>query len=1027
MPNQVLSQMLLFNSGLADQVNKDLVANGYALQLHNAVKDKLGRIVKRSGHTKLTPTGPSALDPANAGNAWQLASRMGAPLLLSGCTTGAHLRQYLADSNSMAGSVDAVAADPDRSLSTGFKLNVRPKRWTVAGDLSDAKNGSCAYAGGLLLATFDTAGGFVRRIVQELESGATIFDEEFVGTKAKAVAVNGYLVMFYVDFFGVLNWVALNSASPTTATTTSGNFGVTGGSQLYDVHAYSSTSVAIAFQDSAAPTTTVQLRQWGLPGGTTHTSSVAISATMAMSWINDRVGTGYRSLAYAGANGVGNAIRTSTLALFATMVLDASATANVRNITGVNVNPSDPSRVRVLWEVSAASSINHRIKMARVEASSVVTDLLRGCGLRSKIFHAAGPYNGVTVGQPVFIASYDSDVQPTYFLMWLNADLTLTEQQATPQAKLLPLAAGGHTESTNSLCEPASISSVSTPDVEWVFVATKRSRIESEGSTLTVERHLEAFRLDFDAATVGAPKEIGPWMLCPGGNLRAFDGKVHREWLFDLRPEAPTVTSVSTGSGVLTPGDVRSYRAVYAVTDSAGMVHRSAPSVQVSGTVGVGHNALSVAVPTLRITSQSTSSAAFQGVTIELYATEANQGAAGLAFQLIRQFSNSLTADTASVVDIATNTQQNSGTVLYSGDSSTGSELDNIAPPGLVDVCAWRNRIVGISAEKPTELWISKNMTINAAPGFSESLVVDCQEEMTAIASLDDQLFLFSASRVYRVIDEPPDDTGSGTLPRPQRIGDVGTTYPRMVAVHEGIWFQSGLRLLRVSRGAQVEYGIGDAAESVVRAGTPVCGIAIPERSQVRWYYADGSFVIYDDKRSEWSTCRLPVTDVSSQLVVRSAISYNGNALLLIQHYGFAVLWLEDDDVYTDPGQSATPVNIVPQIMGVFLSADSKLGQIRIHEVQAFGEVRGSFTLQIDAFINFNRDTPVETVSGTYSVALTAKYKPKYRRCESFAARLSEYAVGVAAPTAGMALTGMLIRYSIESGRSHRGNANAMT
>lgn len=1031
MAGQMLSQMLIFNAGIADQINKDLVASGNALQLKDCVFSKTGRLVKRGGHTAPTLNGPVTI--AGLTDPLSLATRGGAPVLLDGLCRESSVINMLDDATALGGSYSGVGNPVDLGLRSHMKLQARPKRMLVSGDDVDAAIPSCAYLGGLLGVAFKISATTFRYVIQEADTGAVLFNQTFTGTKPKVVANGSYLVVFYVDA-GNLDYLTLQitGSTLTSGSTSAGTIAAIGGAELYDVHAYTSNEVAIAYQDSASPTTTIRVRLWSVLGGTASSTAInPVSVTMALAWVGDGVGgTTRRTLVWAGASGVVVAHLGPTLVTLSNYALDAGITANVRNLTGATLSTGNTNIV-VLVEISAASLNNYRIDAIVDKTASGGTlstsTWIRGVGLRSKTFF---PVDQNAARKCAVLLSYESEAtaavqQSTYFLGYIDIASTATISTVTinkaPQLTLLPRQGAGHSEVVNQIVQPVAIDAGAR---KFALVVPRRARIEQEGTTLTTERTIEAVTLDFACAEVGNPKEVGPWLLVPGGQLRAFDGRDYHEWPFDLRPEAPTITSTSTGSGVLTPGDVRAYRVVYSVTDNAGRVHRSAPSTQVSGTVAGGDNALLVTIPTLRLTSYD--NAILKIVTIEVYATEANAGAAGLLFQLVKQLDNDLTLDSTAFVDISTNAMQNEGTLLYCGDSSAGSELENLAPPGLLDVTLWKNRIAGISCEKPTELWLSKNLTINTAPGFSESLVVDCPEEMTALAVVDDQLILFSATSVYRLIEEPPDDTGSGTLPRPQKVGDVGTTYPRMVATWDGVWFQSGRRLLRVSRGAQVEFGIADAAEDVVRTKTPCCAVFIPERSQLRWYYTEGDFVIFDTKRNVWSTAALATT-----IAVKTACNFAGNALLLVNTSATSTpawkLWRESDSVYTDPNPSGSTTDVIPQIMGPFLSAQSKLGMIRIHEVQPLGERLATHQLRLEHFTNFNRTTAVETVNKTMSADFEAKAKPKYRRCQSYAFRLSERPTVAGAGTAGAEFTGVLIRYSIESNKSHRGNAAAMT
>lgn len=1019
MPNQPGTQTFLFNAGLADQVNDDLVANGSALKLENAVFDKLGRIVKRAGHVQLAPDGVIAL--SDLANPAMLGSLNGGPVIFDSITQGPGAVAYMPDSGAL-GAFEADAASS--TLDVGTAISPATLKKIAAYQDSSTTDPSCAYLNGILAVSSGVGVRFY-----DATSGACLVDgvETVYGSRIRLfTAGTDYIVALSVTS-GSLYCTAFDVSDGSVSLAGSLSSAVAlvtmGGDFIYDAYQFSSTEIAVVYRDATNPNTTVRIAQYDFSSGATATTTATASFSVADSsatigWLAPGPAILRRAVAWGGTSGVYFKWYSSDLSASASAIqLDSSTSANQRNITGFYHGTGD-NEVRVLWEVSSASTRTaDLIRMATVSSAGTVTldsTILETLGIRSKVFPATAADGSQ---QFYFFASRDhsaddSTQDKTLFLVYVSSKRLL--RKVTKVGVLLQRKSAGRTTVPAWIHAPVALDNTGR---KFAYAAAVRSSFDFEGSTLSERKLTEVFSIDFDATDAAQPRQIARCLFTPGATLGMYDGVQWTSYGIELRPVI-TISSVNNGAGVMSEGDVRSYRACFVKRDAFGRVFRSAPSVLKSGTVSAGHDALRVTV---------SAEYPFEDLAVEIYATEFGAGASGILPQLVEVIASPASSNTWD--DTVTNAAQNSGTVLYVGDGSTGSELENLAPPGATNVVQWRGRIVVASGETRTEIWISKSLTINTLPGFSESLVVDMPEPVTALAVVDDQLIAFSATAVYRLVEEPPDDTGSGSLPRPQRVGDVGTTYPRMILEHEGVWFQSAKRLLRLSRGASVEFGIADAIENTPATKTPCCAVAIPERSQLRWYYTEGDFVVFDTKRNVWSKCAL-----ATNCDVKGVVDLAGDAFLLVDASETSTpsleLWLEDDATYTDPTSSVAAsgtTNIVPKIQTPFLGVGQ--GTLRIHRIYPIGELLGVMLLRAETFTNGDQDSVVETRNVTLSTGsnLEAVMKPATRRCESFSVQFSELAAPASSATAGMALTGVTIEYSIDGRRPHRSSTGTMT
>ena len=139
---------------------------------------------------------------------------------------------------------------------------------------------------------------------------------------------------------------------------------------------------------------------------------------------------------------------------------------------------------------------------------------------------------------------------------------------------------------------------------------------------------------------------------------------------------------------------------------------------------------------------------------------------------------------------------------------TTGGEVPNACPPSVRCMTIHQNRLVVGGADDATVIWLSKEVTEQDAPTFSDLLTVRIADggAVTGLGSLSRALVVFKNSQIHVLTGDMPDNTVSGsmskgllssTLGEPYRLVDgLGCVSPRsVVTTPAGIFFKSARTL----------------------------------------------------------------------------------------------------------------------------------------------------------------------------------------------------------------------------------------
>jgi hypothetical protein len=396
------------------------------------------------------------------------------------------------------------------------------------------------------------------------------------------------------------------------------------------------------------------------------------------------------------------------------------------------------------------------------------------------------------------------------------------------------------------------------------------------GNTVSSDQ-VDAVQLDCSLEQPGLWRacEAQGLLVLTGGQTSCYDGRQVVELGFAQRPRIVD-TELFYGDpgpeGVAGDGNKYLYRAVYAWRDGRGNIHYSEPSDPYTVTVGVdGANTTAAVVVhvetcTLSRKDEEKSVQVPNYVEILFYRTEANPAAGAPYYQLnlfgskdnLSTNARAIFTDNFSDADLV---QLGYGSLYTDG----GVLPDTLAPPSR-HACVHKNRLWLADAERQGVVWFSKLFVPGEAPRFPVGgeftlVCADSPDEVTALASLDDNLAVFTRSRVYLVSGDGPGDTGlGGAFQGPSLLTtSAGCVDARSVVSFEGgVFFLSADGLQLLTRDGSIEPVGQSVREFLDRYPTCLSALVDAPNRRVIWLFQTANtstiHIVFDYQRGLWST-----------------------------------------------------------------------------------------------------------------------------------------------------------------------------
>lgn len=986
MPGGKTPLFIPLGAGIQTDIDDRLLPVGHALDVTNQYVKTNGNLAKRAGML----IRPNLIQPGGVSlpQTWQLAKYKGARMSLAATPAN-----QVATFSPSQGAWDATPTDRRGAMTTS--ITKLPSTSVAAGAPKIASG-----AGYFFLHYNDTLGQRIdvidaatRQLVKSFAytlsfGSSTGYDIAFC---------NGIAVAAAADQGNGIVFKTLNPATMTLSTTTFADAAALGFS--FDIMVKNATTVSVVYNLAAGTAAAVDFVPSTLAAtgwSPRDSAGATIDITLDVKWVIDLGASGKQALATAGPiQGVrtqwdipaAGALRQAAT----TYVCDPAATANVSQLAAHTIGSSATGDFQVLISISATPLTNGFTKMA-IRTGGVLTGgfvLYRSLTLLSRAFANQGDFYA--------LFCFPSDLDGNSYAMRLP--ITTTQPTlAAPQAMFGVGSTGGLNANGNLNARniPQVVQLTST---SYITAITYLERIgkaaDATYGTNTVGCELVDLNFIDPAvpSSTGTPIEALDAVIVPGSPIGHFDGVTYAEISAAYGP--PQGTLASAGGGGLTANATYWYCFVFAWMDARGRLWRSAPSVPQS--IAMGANTLvNGNAPTLRVTGRS-------NVFVEVYRAAANVID---FFQKVTQVANTLTADTVAFIDNFTDTQLAVGEALYTnGDPGA---LPNTTIPGSPFVFTFQNRLCFISADDPTQLWFSNQITPTNGVRFNEENVITIADErggMYGAGTMDDKVVAFKQSAVYAFSGEGPDDTGAGSFSTPQIVAlGLGCTQPRsIVSQKDGVVFESqgtrsGLQMINGGLSVATDKNGMPFGAAVQRYQneTIMSGVLIPEQSQMRWYCASGRVLVYDLVSAVWTTFLLNMQGAT----VVSALSVDGGALVATSA---PAIWFEDTtfSTFTDNGQQQTVISATPWIQGT-----GPRGFERVSEFIGMGKTIGDHTLTTQLYFDFDENTIITSRVFPMTAAGTPKWNwewvPRFQRCSAFKVQFVETSTGAGFESEGV-------------------------
>lgn len=554
--------------------------------------------------------------------------------------------------------------------------------------------------------------------------------------------------------------------------------------------------------------------------------------------------------------------------------------------------------------------------------------------------------------------------------------------------------------------------------------------------------------------------QVGQHLVLGGGTPLLYDGIQTVEMGFAWDPEIVRADGTLDGGDAEGLGEgVYGYTAIYEWVDSFGVVHRSGPAAPVFITLGdPGPDSNSVVLQIRTMTCSLRDNLAIypdaHKINIVVYRTEAGGAQYYRVFCLDtnsfdHKVENTPVNDPTDWVISVTDTLPDDSLTGVSdplpwpiGDTSgaAGPLVPQRVPAACV-MALFQERLWLACLEDPDLLAYSLTLRKGIAPEFNDANVVrrDNLGPVTAMASMDTQMIVFTPDKIYAVVGRVQNDTGGdGDLSIRRLAEGIGCVCSRSVVVTagDGVFFQSRKGYYQLDRGGNCSY-IGQEVEDYVRdAGMIRSATLLEDRHTVRLVCnAAGAGTTgdpetqcvtldYSYRFKKW-TRGLPadlVTDDERRSEGQHGLAWRG-----IEGQVSHVL-VQQGAVAFERADSDTPFADHVDGVDVAIPLDVQTGWIHVAGVAGLQRIRSilftldkpnssalTITLEYDqgGYGTADNTQNVAFVAGT---AMPLRVRPNVQKCVAFRVRIRE--TGVVATTENLSITAITLIAGVKRGHA---------
>lgn len=475
----------------------------------------------------------------------------------------------------------------------------------------------------------------------------------------------------------------------------------------------------------------------------------------------------------------------------------------------------------------------------------------------------------------------------------------------------------------------------------------------------------EASRRELYQAT-----ELGSELSISGGVPFVADGQTAFEDGFFSYPEFSYAASEGTGTA-LASGNY-TFAVHYRSTDSAGLVHRSAPYITntLSITSGGAGPALYITPPLASYRDAFASEDSQGRIWADIFMTQVNGGTLYYLDSVVvsndSSWPTSIRYPSSGQIG---STPDTTNPLLY----TTGGPLDRVNPPAS-KIQITHQRRKAIVDETLRGVFFSTQFSDGEAPGFHESLYVPFPEggDLTALASYEGRFVAFKARSIWVMEGEGPAVTGIGaSWTTPEALTtDVGCkegAWQSVVAIPNGLMFQApnhGIYLL--GRDLQVSFIGKNVIDRTAAYPNIVSAQLVPLSNQVRFVCInddsdDHLVIVYDYFLDTWTTHSY---GEMSDVPVSACVSFDSTPRYTVLTAD-GQLWQErlnsDAERYLDEDEDGE-THFVPTVISLPFVKLQVQGFHKAKRVQFFGEQMDDCGLQMQFAFNYD-DTVRQTAT----------------------------------------------------------------
>lgn len=828
-----------FAGGVETKMDSKAVPSVRLLALENGVFSRAISIKKRNGYERLARVVDSSSTLIEG--ARRLATRDDELLLF---TRGrCYSKQTVADQWTDAGALLAPIGYDRAAVHTGTQ-QITPDHATYGGVTVFAWEDSL---GGVWWTAVDADDKSIYRAPEQANADAV--------RPRVVVAGESIIVLYAVPAQHHIRAVVVNPSTPTAAVSE-----VIVVEDLDTTHGYydavptarEGTPALLAWHEHATDNVRVQYLtssgQLGSPGsGHPSGAQVAVGLLGAGSPIAcafeyvDGADDDVVEVAYVHTDGTGHVIflsgGDSPIAIGATSTSDVTvfaATAAVRAALVVA-----DSVTWAVFEETAAETSEHFCRVNSVTAGVAGTErVIRSLCLASRAFAAGAD------GDTFAVFVHDT----TYF----NTYVTLRLSDFAPAGRHQP----------GSACGPVQRhlpAAYVDEDVVTIAVPYK-TRLESASNDKFTESAIRLVTMDFDSEDTHQAVQFGRGLYLAAACPQHYAGRKWVEQGFHVGPEL--IETANSAAGALEDDSTYQYIAWYEWTDDLGEIHRGPTSVPKVVVLAVGENEVTLTLPTLRVTRKDN---------VRICVARSRAGDTSEMFRVSSldpttdgdvngYIANDPTVDSVTFVDRLSDASLEDEEPLYTIDGI----LSNDPAPLGSHVAVGKNRLFFTDAQAGSVVRFSKRI----ATGFGAECAPELQHDIdpfggdiTALASMDDVVYVFKAGAIFAFNGDGPYEDGStvqgnliaGFSASQLITSDVGCTDPSsIVLTPSGLMFKSAKGIYIISRARDVSY-VGAAVEAY-NAQTVRRATVMPDRTAVLFLTDSGSSLYFDYLFQQWST-----------------------------------------------------------------------------------------------------------------------------------------------------------------------------